>query len=185
MGWRAIGVIGVNIRYLCDRASQYGTAGGRVLGSRHWHHAAHNVQSFVGQTKGADMIHDLAVKPHHEGKLSATQPDRAFCDRIEHWLNIGRRTRNDAEYFRRRRLLLQRLSELVEQSRVLNGDDRLSGEVLDEINLLVGEWANFLAIEENSADQFVFLEHWHAQHCPSAAEFDGCNVDRNALGIAV
>src|SRR6516225_5506846 len=176
MGWRAIGVIGVNIRYLYDRASQYGTAEGRVLSSRPWHHAAHNVQSFVGQTKGADMIHDLAVKPHHEGKLSATQPDRAFCDRIEHWLNIGRRTRNDAEYSRRRRLLLQRLSELIEQPRVLDGDDGLRSKVLHQFDLLVGERANFLAKDGEGTDQFVFFEHRHGDERARPALFDPSNT---------
>ena len=43
-------------------------------------------------------------------------------------------------------LLLQRLAEIigslaqfVEQSRVLDGDDRLSGEVRNQLDLLVGE----------------------------------------------
>src|SRR6516225_8435682 len=129
------------------------------------------------------MIHDLAVKPHHERKLSATQPDRAFCDRIEHWLNIGRRTRNDAEYFRRRRLLLQRLSELIEQPRVLDGDDGLRSKVLHQFDLLVGERQNFLTIDDNRADQHVFLEQWYAECGPTAPEFDGRNHIRIAFDI--
>ena len=47
---------------------------------------------------------------------------------------------------RGRRLLLQRLGEIVgalaqfvEQPRVLDGDDRLRGEVRDQFDLLVGE----------------------------------------------
>jgi hypothetical protein len=67
-------------------------------------------------------------------------------------VDISRRTRNDAECVRGRRLLLQRLSEVgralvqfVEQSRVLDGDDRLRCEVLDEFDLLISESANFLS----------------------------------------
>ena len=38
-------------------------------------------------------------------------------------------------------LLLQRRSQLIEQPRVLNGDDGLVGEVWAEFDLLVGEGA--------------------------------------------
>ena len=36
--------------------------------------------------------------------------------------------------------------QFVEQPRVLDGDDGLSGEALYQFNLLVGEGADFLAI---------------------------------------
>ena len=36
------------------------------------------------------------------------------------------------------------LAQLVEQPRVLDGDDGLGGEVLDQLDLLVGEWAHLL-----------------------------------------
>ena len=36
-------------------------------------------------------------------------------------------------------LLLQRLSQFVEQPRVLDGDNGLGGEVLDQRDLFVGE----------------------------------------------
>ena len=36
-------------------------------------------------------------------------------------------------------------AQLVEQPRVLDSDDGLSGEVLHQLNLLVGEGADFLA----------------------------------------
>ena len=55
---------------------------------------------------------------------------------------------------RGRGLLLQRLAQiigalaqLVEQPRVLDGDDGLGGEVLHQLDLLVGEWADLLAID--------------------------------------
>ena len=63
-------------------------------------------------------------------------------------------------------------TQLVEQSRVLDGDDGLSGEVLDQLNLLVGERADLLAIDENGADQLVILQHWHLDQGPRAAKFD-------------
>ena len=42
--------------------------------------------------------------------------------------------------------------QFVEQSRVLDGDDRRSGEVLDQIDLLVAEGADFLTKDGDRAD---------------------------------
>ena len=49
------------------------------------------------------------------------------------------------QHLRGRGLLLQRfVVELVEQPRVLDGDDGLGGEVLDQLDLLVGERPDLL-----------------------------------------
>src|SRR5262249_47779368 len=69
-------------------------------------------------------------------------------------------------------LSLQRFPAFIEQSRVLDGDDGLGSEVLYQLNLLVGEWADFLAIDRNSADQFIVFEHWHHENGASAAHVD-------------
>jgi hypothetical protein len=39
------------------------------------------------------------------------------------------------------------LAQLIEQSCVLDGNDGLGGEVLYQLDLLVGEWPNFLAVD--------------------------------------
>ena len=64
------------------------------------------------------------------------------------------------QHLGRRSLLLQRLAEivsalaqLVEQPRVLDGDHGLGGEVLDQLDLLVGERADLLAEDRDRADQ--------------------------------
>jgi hypothetical protein len=44
---------------------------------------------------------------------------------------VTRRAADNAQHFRPRRLLLQRLPQLVEQPGVLDGDDSLGSEVLD------------------------------------------------------
>ena len=61
---------------------------------------------------------------------------------------------------RGRGLLLQRLGQIVgalaqfvEQPRVLDGDDRLGGEVLHQLDLLVGERPHLLAIDHDRADR--------------------------------
>jgi hypothetical protein len=63
------------------------------------------------------------------------------------------------QHIRRCGLLLQRFTQFVEQPRVLDGDDCLGGEVLDQRNLLVGEWAHFLTEDCNNANKFIFMQH--------------------------
>jgi Ni,Fe-hydrogenase III small subunit len=70
-------------------------------------------------------------------------------------VKIEGRAADNFEHIGGRRLLLQRLFKLVEQPRVLDGNDSLSGEVLDQPDLLVGEGTDFLAGQEEGADQFV------------------------------
>ena len=91
---------------------------------------------------------------------------------------------DDLEHLRGRGLLLQRLgqivgalAQLVEQPRVLDGDDGLGGEVRDQLDLLVGERAHLLAVDGDGADQLVVLEHRHgeqrAMRAPSTAAGSG------------
>ena len=81
-------------------------------------------------------------------------------------------------------LLLQQFAQLVEQAGVLDGDDGLGGEVLDQLDLLVGERPNLLAVDDDGADQLVLLEHRHAEKRPRTAEFDDGDRARIALDIA-
>ena len=55
---------------------------------------------------------------------------RGFDQCIEHRLQIEGRAADDLEHVGGGGLLLQRLAQLVEQPRVLDGDDGLAGEVL-------------------------------------------------------
>ena len=61
-------------------------------------------------------------------------------------------------------------AQLVEQPRVLDGDDGLAGEILDQLDLLVGERSDLLAVDTDRTDQLVVLEHRHGQDGPCAAE---------------
>ena len=62
--------------------------------------------------------------------VGLAQPRRRFDQRIEHGLQIERRAADDLEHVGGGGLLLQRFAQLVEQPRVLDGDDGLGGEVL-------------------------------------------------------
>ena len=50
-------------------------------------------------------------------------------------------------------------AQLLEQTRILNSDYRLSGKVLHQCNLFVGEGLHLSAIDADNADQFIFFKH--------------------------
>ena len=85
-----------------------------------------------------------------EGRFA--QPHRLFQHRIEYRRQIARRGVDHLQDLCRRRLLLQCLSLLIHQPRVLHRDDRLGGEVLQKRDLLVGEWSDFLPDGCDSAE---------------------------------
>jgi hypothetical protein len=77
--------------------------------------------------------------------IGVAQPHRGFNQRVEHRLQIEGRAADHLEHVGGRRLLLQRLAQLVEQARVLYGDDGLLSEVAQELDMLVAEWFDLLA----------------------------------------
>ena len=78
------------------------------------------------------------------------------------------------------RLLLQRLPQFVEQPRVLDGDDGLGGEVRDQRDLLVGEGANFLAVDgerRRSARRSLSIGTIRSVRTPpSSTPLSGCQI---------
>ena len=75
------------------------------------------------------------------------QPGRRLDKRVEHGLQIEGRAADDLEHVGGGGLLLQRFAQFAEQPRVLDGDHRLGGEVRDQLDLLVGERADLLAVD--------------------------------------
>src|SRR6516164_7867189 len=82
-----------------------------------------------------------------------------FQHGVKYGLRIARRTADNLKHLRGRGLLLQRVAEVgcsltqfVEESRVLDGDDGLGGEVSYEFNLLIGEKAHLLTINSDYTD---------------------------------
>ena len=77
----------------------------------------------------------------------------------------------------------RRFAKLVEEPRILDGDDGLRGEVLDQLDLLVGERAYLLPVDENGADHLVILQHRHHEKGPSAGCFKDGDGTRSAREI--
>jgi hypothetical protein len=87
----------------------------------------------IGQ--GKDQFSVVAIDGR---ELSLAQSCGAAGDSLEHRLHVGRRATDNGEHLSRCGLMLQRLAEigrvlaqLVEQARVLDGDDGLGREVRD------------------------------------------------------
>ena len=112
------------------------------------------------------------------GHVGVAQPRRRFDQRIEHGLQIEGRAADHLEHVGGGGLLLQRFAQLVEQPRVLDGDDRLGGEVLHQLDLLVGEWAHLLTIDGDGANQLLVLEHRHEHDRPGTAKLGRWSSDR-------
>ena len=51
------------------------------------------------------------------------------------------------------------LLQFIKQPRVLDGDDSLSGKILQQCDLPVGEKTNFLAVDEDYTNQQIVLKH--------------------------
>src|SRR5262249_36964036 len=72
------------------------------------------------------------------------------------------------------------LAQLVEQPRVLDGDDGLISEARDQRDLLVSKGTDFLTIKRERTDQFVLLYHWNAQERSHTPEFNGVHSGGSA-----
>ena len=74
-------------------------------------------------------------------------------------------------------------AQLVEQTRVLDGDHGLSGEIRDQLDLLVAERADLLAVDGDDADQLVVLEHRDREQGADAGDLD--RGDRQWVAIEI
>ena len=61
------------------------------------------------------------------------------------------------------------LAQFVEQPRVLDGDDRLGGEGLDQLDLLLSKRSYVSAVQNQNADWSSLSKKGHAEDCAEAA----------------
>ena len=80
-----------------------------------------------------------------------------FHEGLQHCPQIESRPADDLEHVCGSSLLLQRFSQFGQQADVLDGNDRLVGEVLHEFDLLVGEGAWLLPVNGKRTNQLVLF----------------------------
>jgi hypothetical protein len=73
----------------------------------------------------------FALAQENDRIVGIAQPRRRLDQRVEHQLQVEGRAADDLEHVGGGGLLLQRFTQLAEQARVLDGNDGLSGKVLD------------------------------------------------------
>ncbi len=86
---------------------------------------------------------------------------------MKHRLQIEGRPADHLEHVGGGGLLLKRFAQLVEQARVLDGDDGLAGEASDQLDLPLSERPHLQAVDDDGSDQLGVLEHGHEQNCPN------------------
>jgi len=151
-----------------------------------WHILARNLQTRSAQelpNKEPQHAPPAVTRRLYE-VVRLTQPCSRFNERIEHGLQIEGRAADHLKHVGGRGLLLQRLAQLVEQTRVLNGDDGLGGEVRDQIDLLVGKRANLLAVNREDTDKLFVLEHRDGENGPEPPKIDRRNEDGFAFDVS-
>src|SRR5262249_36641032 len=104
---------------------------------------------------------------------------------VEDGLQLERRAADDFEHVRSGGLLLQRLPQLVEQARVLDGDDRLLRKIADKLNLLLGERNRRPAVYAQGTYDAVVFEHWYDENRAGPCEIGQRSQLRIGLPVAL
>jgi hypothetical protein len=117
---------------------------------------------------GDNLVHVIAQIDGKGTKAGSAKPRCSFEDRVEHRLQVAGRIVDDFQDLRHRGLARQRLLGLVEQPRVLDGDDGLVGEGLQEMDRLVVERSSFAARDADRADRNAIAQHRHDEQAAPA-----------------
>src|SRR5262249_35429549 len=94
----------------------------------------------------------FSFSQENRGVVCIAQPRGALDEGVQYLLQIEGRATDDLQHVGGGGLLLQRLAQLVEQARVLDGDDGLTRETCEQRDLLVGEGPDFLAKNGDDSD---------------------------------
>ena len=90
-------------------------------------------------------------------------------DRLEHRLHVRRRACDDFEDVSCGRLSFERVLCLIEQARILDGDDSLVGEGRDKLYLTFSKGDRLTSGKGKSSDGFAAPHQGNAEHGPDIA----------------
>src|SRR5262249_11576354 len=105
-----------------------------------------------------DLSIHAALLTVNRSHVRVAQSDSRFDKRIKHPLQIEGRAADHFEHVGGGGLLLKRFAQLVEQACVLDGDNGLTGEVFDQLDLFVDERPYLLPVDTYDTNQIVLLE---------------------------
>ena len=130
----------------------------------------------------------LAVEPEDEDVRRPAEARGCTDHRVEDRLDVRRGSRDRSQDLGGGRLLLEGLGELAvarlqvaDEAGVLDGDQRLIGERLQELDVAVGEWLWLGAPGDDASDGMPLPEHGHRDD----ASYRPCHRERgqSVLGI--
>ena len=149
-------------------------------------------QLLIHAVGGAQMkLALLIVEDIDRSRLGAGELHCFGDDGGEHGFEIERRVHR-LRHFAECAQLLDRaakfigaLAQLVQQSRIFDGDDGLRGEACDQRDLLLRKGTDFLPGQQKRTDRFVLLQHRNSHVRPYTAEFDGRHIFRATFDVAL
>src|SRR4029453_13873142 len=147
-----------------------GCAGDKLVRQRHRIAPPQGLETGLVRPANSGKFDQIVVGKRNGHDRFREQVQPAAHDGVEDRLRVGRRVADNFENFRGRGLLLQRfrkiisaLAQFVQQARVLDGDDGLGCEILNQLDLFVGEGTDFLTIDAYGSHQCFTLKHRYAQ----------------------
>src|ERR1700730_11478240 len=108
-----------------------------------------------------DESHHSMLEPPQRPKMRAADAGSILQHRSEHRLQLAGRSADDLEHVGGRGLLLERFAQLVEQPRVLYGDDGLAGKAREQRDLFIAEGPDLLAVDVDCTKHIGFFQHWY------------------------
>src|SRR5262249_52483635 len=106
----------------------------------------------------SDDAKDVAFDASKENVRSIEHSRGRFRDRVQRALAVFGCTGNNAEDVSRRGLAVEAFAQLIEQPRVLDGNDGLGGEVLHLRNLFINKGASLPTTDANTADSLLIAK---------------------------
>ena len=137
-----------------------------------------------GGTCRTDEAKDVSLETPEIDVGGIEHPGSGLGDRVEGPPAVLGSTSDDAKDIGRRGLAIQAFSQLVEQPRVIDGDDGLLGEILDQLDLLLAERPHLLAECPQVAKQCVVLEQRNAQRGSRPADVGRYQIEWIAFEVA-
>src|SRR5215471_13311679 len=163
----------VDVCDVLDGATEDCTGRRAAPAGRHGITAPHGLDPLGRESVMGHEVEQLSIEPKEVAELGRAESARARDDRIEDRLNVRRRARDDLQYLASRRLPVERVLRLVEQSDVLDGDNGLVGEALEKPDMRIGERPYLSAADDQSADGGSLLQQRHTQYGPDSLLFNG------------
>ena len=127
----------------------------------------------------------LSLTLKQPGVIRVAQPGRRLDQCVEHGLQVEGRAADDLKYIGGGGLLLQRFTQLIQQPRILDGDDGLRRKTLHQLDLFISEGLHLGAIYDDGADELIVLEHWDCELGAGTAELNNSWFGESSRNIDV